>query len=209
MVERNTLFQTDVYKTQATHHSMIKKYMMDTVYPHFLKNGPNDVMQNQYTDYMPGAVSWNWQYIASLYKKDIAKMLEAIGFNLQLPWQILIRPWYNFTTYNTKEFVHDHTGGPSTINFAAVHYVHFDDTCEGTVFLNPNGKEIKASLPTKNRDYLPRYFLEYKRSIPTSEGDLVMFPSWLDHHVPPHTSNSLRVVIAMNIMLRIDDMDGL
>ena len=38
--------------------------------------------------------------------------------------------------------------------------------------------------------------------MPVAEGDLVMFPGWLDHEVPINQSDADRVSIAFNVMFR-------
>ena len=43
--------------------------------------------------------------------------------------------------------------------------------------------------------------------VEVEEGDIVLFPSWMDHSAPKHTSNSLRIVNAVNIMMRLKNQD--
>lgn len=208
-VEAITLFKTELYKTKFKGHDVVKNYLMSHIYPKFLEDGPNDSVQNIYTDYYPGAKQCHWNLFIKHYESACKEILEKIDINFKDPWKIIIKPWYNFTTYNDKEFLHDHVGGPSTIQFSAVHFVVFDNNCQGTVFENPSYQYIKSIAPTKNVDHLPLYFREHKRIPIVEEGDFILFPSWLRHHVPPHTSNTLRITVAMNIILRIDNSDGM
>ena len=109
---------------------------------------------------------------------------------------------------STSQFPHDHTGGPKTIQWSAVHYVVLDDENSGTVFLNPNARMMKSVIPTKNQNVLPEMYWPNKKQMMVEEGDLLFFPSWLDHHTPAHTTGNLRVAVAMNVMLTLDNVEG-
>lgn len=210
-IEKIPLFSIDLLKIPATNHDKIKKHIMDLVYPHYVKNGPNDPIQNTYTDYgmTHDAAFCHWPYLYKLYDQDIRSCIEACGFDLKKhSWQIKMKGWYNLTNQNTKEFIHDHMGGPKTIQFSAVHYVSLENKSWPTAFKNPMQKLIKATIPTKNMDYLPSYFYNFDRMPEATEGDIVFFPSWIDHYVPAHTNGTLRITNALNIMMRADDADG-
>jgi hypothetical protein len=210
-IEKITMFPVELYKIKVTKHEQIKKYFMDNVYPHFEKYGPNDPVQNTLTDYgfTRDAAYCHWPMLYEWYKPDIQQILENIGFDFKrYPWQFKMKGWYNMCTSNTATFNHDHMGGPTTIQFSAVHYVKLGQENNATVFKNPNGKYIKGTTPTKNFDYLPECFYDFQRMPEIEEGDLVLFPSWLDHYVPHYTAGNLRITTALNIMMRVDDGDG-
>ena len=204
-------FPIDVYKVKCKNHDAIKQYMMKHVYPDFSKNGPNKSnSQNIYTDYLPGNTAMvHWPYVYDLYQEDVKNILEDIGFNLSDGWTINLKGWYNFTEHNSEEFFHDHIGGASQITYSFVHYVNLEDT-HGTVFSNPNMKLIRGTSPTKDMRFLPNCFLNDREYIDVNEGDMLFFPSWLEHSAPAHTNNTLRAVNAVNVMLRnTNDKDGL
>ena len=48
-IEIIPLFSVDVLRIKATNHDKIKKYIMDNVFPHFEKRGPNDPIQNTFS----------------------------------------------------------------------------------------------------------------------------------------------------------------
>ena len=207
-VETLNLFPVSVFKTRCQNHDVIKKYMMDMVYQDFVKKGPNDKTQNTYTDYVDGATFVHWPYLHSLYEPTISLMLQQIGFKDASKVSVKLNGWYVFTTHSTACFVHDHMGGPSTIQFSAVHYVSLEEGSRGTVFMNPWAKLMKATTPSKDFKYVPDYYLNFNRCPEVSEGDIVLFPSWLDHCVPEHTNETLRITNAINIMIRLDNSDG-
>lgn len=211
MLNKIDLFPIPVYKVKCQQHEEIKDYLYKHVKPKFDQDGPNGGKQTIFTDYLPGSGAMiYWPFILEKYKEDVHPILEEIGYDLSLDWQIKMKGWYNFTNYNEEEWVHDHTGGASNINYSFVHYIEVDGQDNGTIFLNPNYKMIRATAPTKNTNYLPYSFFEDRVQIEIEEGDILFFPSWLDHTAPEHTSGNLRVTNAVNLMMRMtkNDEDG-
>ena len=208
-VEEINLFPIKICKTKCKNHDKIKKLMMDFVYDSFCTHGPNNEFGDVYTDYLPGAVQINWPHLYSLYKPSILDLLEGIGIENVTNWRIVMKGWYNFTTETNNTFFHDHVGGPSTIQFAAVHYVNLNRGSKGTLFQNPYFNKLKSVIPTKNMNLSPNYFAHSLEFPEVEEGDIIIFPSWLYHSHSVHTDGSLRITNALNIMMRIDNSDGM
>lgn len=202
------LFPVNLVKLKMRNHDKIKKYLIDKVYPHYIKDGVNDKYTNAYTDYVPGAVSAPWLMLSKFYEDDIREFLEYTGIDFDQGWTFKVTCWYGMMHNSTSQFPHDHTGGPKTIQWSAVHYVVLDDENSGTVFLNPNARMMKSVIPTKNKNALPEIYWPDEKQMIVEEGDMLFFPSWLDHHTPAHTTGNLRVVVAMNIMLTFDNVEG-
>lgn len=208
MIEKINPFPIYIYKMKATHHQEIKEYLIKHVYPKFKELGPNGGLQNIYTDYLPGSGAMiHWPYIYDRYTDDVKLMLSEVGFNMKQPWDIRMKGWYNFTTNNDEEWAHDHMGGASNINYSFVHYVTVGDKDDGTIFLNPNYKLIRAAMPTKNVNFLPEIMFNDRYQVKVEEGDIVLFPSWLDHTAPKHTTDTLRITNAVNVMMRLTNQD--
>jgi uncharacterized protein (TIGR02466 family) len=202
------LFPVNLVKLKMRNHSKIKKYLMDTVYPQYVRDGVNDKLTNAYTDYVPGAAKVPWMMLTKFYDEDVKEFLKHTGIDFDQGWSYKITCWYGMMHNSTSQFVHDHTGGPKTIQWSAVHYVVLDDKNSGTVFLNPNARMMKSVIPTKNRNHLPAMYYPIEEQVLVEEGDMVFFPAWLDHHTPAHTTDNLRAVVAMNIMLTFDNVEG-
>jgi hypothetical protein len=208
-MEKIDIFPVQIIKGKVAEHQAVKDFLMTHALPEFEKHGVNDKTNNTYTDYLPGAYNIYWPFLYNLYKPTIVSMLKELEIVDSNKFHLKMTGWYNFTNYTNTKFVHDHTGGPTTINFSCVHYVHMEQDTMSTVFQNPNMKLIKASSPTKDLRTLPKYFYDYYYNPPVEEGDIVMFPSWLDHFIPPHVNNTLRVTTALNIMLKLDSDEGM
>jgi hypothetical protein len=208
-IEKLNLFPTQVYKFKCTNHDKIKDHLMKFVYPKFKEKGPNGGAQSIFTDYIPNSGAMvNWNFMHKLYEPDIKNILTEIGFDFNV-WEMRQRSWYNFSTDNTEEWKHDHVGGSSTINWSYVHYVHLEEENAGTIFFNPDAKNLRAFCPTKDLAYLPNMYLYEREQPQVEEGDILLFPSWLEHSSPAHQENRLRISVACNIMLKTpNDTDG-
>jgi hypothetical protein len=208
-IDNIPIFTTNIFKFKVSNHDKIKKYLMDNVYPRFLKDPVTDPLSNMYTDYCPGAAKVPWAMLSKFYEDDIKTFLESTGLDFSQSWSFNFACWYGFTTHSIAEFVHDHTGGPATIQWSGVHYVVLDEGAHGTIFCDPCARLKKSVSPTKNKHYLPAMYYPSKQTPSVSEGDMVIFPSWVDHHTPRHETGKLRVVVAMNIMLhRAGEIEG-
>ena len=55
-------------------------------------------------------------------------------------------------------------------------------------------------MPTKNINYLPASFFNDRYQVQVEEGDIVLFPSWLEHFTEPSTFSGKRITISLNVM---------
>ena len=104
---------------------------------------------------------------------------------------------YKETEINPK---HSH---PNAL-ISGVYYVDSDETSAPIVFEKPYlytnlfHSTIKASFQNKNHN---QFNTDYYGLKPVT-GDLYMFPSWLEHYVPPQTGNKTRYSIAFNAFIK-------
>ena len=214
-IEEINLFPVKVCKTKCEQHEIIKKFVLDSVYDHFVEHGPNAGIPDDgspgdsYTDYVPGAKEIYWNHLYGFYTKPVKRLLTSMGIPEIDKWQIKLKGWYNLTTRKPQLNIHEHVGGPSTISFAVVHYLELGDGALSTIFMNPNRDKLKLISPTKDLGYLPEYFLYNYEKIEVEEGDMIMFPAWMPHSMPVHTKGTLRATNALNVILRIDNSDGM
>jgi hypothetical protein len=82
--------------------------------------------------------------------------------------------WYQqYTRFNHHCFhVHDKT-------WSMVYYLELDSKSPGTQF-----------KPTENGEYI---------NIPVVEGDLIVFPGWIEHRSPPNISTKRKTIIACDV----------
>lgn len=108
--------------------------------------------------------------------------------------------WGNITRQNFSHTNHSHQN-----NFVSgVYYVQTDKGKTDKIHFNDPREQNKVLVPipsVNTRNNTNGAMLDAK------EGSVILFPSWLRHEVPVHTSNDNRISIAFNAMFtNIDNM---
>ena len=110
--------------------------------------------------------------------------------------------WMN--AYEKAHYQEGHTHLPGF--FSGIHYVCFDpEHHNGTTFVNPQAN-IYSYLTNMNGDFegttidmdLNRH-LDEMNDVDVEEGDILIFPSTLEHLVRKNMSNKLRITVSFNI----------
>ena len=200
MIFKTPLFEIPVYKLKASKHVEIKQWMIDNIYPDFEKNGPNESSRNLYSSYFPGAPKLDRAKFSEFYKADINSFLDKAGFSRLHNWETKLNFWYNLSSKDSYQEVHDHLGGPVPISYSAIHYVIFDKTeHRSTVFYNPLESIIKSLQPTTKEQFRPTDYQSLQKFLDVEEGDLIIFPSYVPHSVSKQESEVPRLTVAINI----------
>lgn len=105
--------------------------------------------------------------------------------------------WINCYGNGEYQELHNHidigTTGPSN-DFSCIHFLNFDkDKHKPVVFFDPIEKLRALTYHTKPTHYAPD----------VSSGDLLIFPSYLDHYVPVSdpTPDNPRITVSFNIKI--------
>lgn len=137
-------------------------------------------------------IDFDWVNVFNHY----SPILREFGKNFGLAGEIdVTNVWFNAYKTSQSQEIHDHLPG----QFSAVHYLKYENEHSPTVFINPYGK---ASVPHKPPfscmiHEIPGMWMG-QQYINVSEGDLLIFPSFLEHKVPRQTTDDLRVTISFN-----------
>jgi hypothetical protein len=110
--------------------------------------------------------------------------------------------WFNY--YTEKDFFewHDHLGYEDGSNFSFVYFLSFNPTYHSSLtFKDPSHLIRKRSSDAKICGYYPNL------SPNVNEGDMVVFPSYLEHCVRPYkkTANNCppRITISGNMKIKV------
>ena len=106
------------------------------------------------------------------YIQAIMKTLEVT----QLKGEVTIHSWVNINEKGNWNFPHNHIG----TDLSGVYYVKVPKDSGQIVFFDP--RKIESAM-----------------GVQPVEGNLFMFPSYLEHMVTPSESNETRISIAFNI----------
>jgi len=198
-----TLFQTDIFKTQAKDHDQIKSFFQHAVEKEFIAKGPNCDFCNVYSDYFPGARQVDWDDILPKYEPTINEFLKFYGYDTDKnDWIIGVDAWYNVTGKGGWGEIHNHLSSPRTIQVCAVHYVKYDTKLhEPTIFYNPSADGIRSTQPTPIADKLPAKYPKEVMQIDVTEGDMIFFAPYLNHSIPVQKTDVPRITTAFNITI--------
>jgi hypothetical protein len=146
----------------------------------------------------------DWSYSLNIYSHYIDKFIYSY-FNKKINWEICGGMWY--TAYGPGQTANIHEHVPDI--FSVVHFLKFNPNEHWPLtFINPNSPYIKLMLDKypalrNNINFNNQnQSLFHPRFTPhVEEGDLIIFPSNLDHMVQKTDSKELRVTIAFNIKI--------
>jgi uncharacterized protein (TIGR02466 family) len=186
------MFNLPFYLAPVAAHAATKKSVLREIKR--LRQDPRaytpTVKEQVYTDYM-----FAEEQSTRKYKDEV---IDAIKPNLESFAQSLGAKSINFGQiwfqhYETDSYHGVHNHWPS--HFSAVYFLQFDkDHHEGTVLMNPNRLQIEHY-----RAHGLKFPVTFSPDV--KEGDLLFFPSFVDHYAPMNRSNKPRTIVSFNFDL--------
>lgn len=145
-----------------------------------------------------------WQTDQNLHENPVfaplAQMIRDAALNILSDLEVenqdiaITGCWANVNPPGAQHIRHNHPN-----NFlSGSYYVTAGAGGDRIKFSDPRGQTSVMAPPTHNRNR----FNSNNVIMPVAEGDLVMFPGWLDHEVPINQSDADRVSVAFNVMFR-------
>ena len=207
-MEKFDIFSPFYYHSNVVETPQIQDAYMGDIVANYNSNPNSSNDWNVHTDYglkptLPHQIDW-WTSV-QYYKTYINNFIEDYYRGLQLDWRINDEPWYTVYGKGQKADQHEHM----PCDFSAVHFLKYNPQLHEPIrFIHPEftkTKYIKTFKPivesnlgtcTKQSYYKEHFVPEI------NEGDLIVFPSELQHLVHPNTSDELRVTIAFNFSLQ-------
>lgn len=193
---RKDLFPTHLYQISLRQQNQVLKSLLlpkIEQYHNDLKISPPNgwITNHVYTSYNQESINRKLllesKEVCDHYSQHFRKIFgPQIGFQFH-------DAWFNYYVDGEYQEQHDHINAqfndPDS-HFSAIHFLNFDKTRHVPVtFVDPVSK--------LNR----RYRSDYTYSPELEEGDLIVFPSHLDHFVRPSqpTPDYPRITIAFNL----------
>lgn len=148
------------------------------------------------------AISLDAEFLTPIYTKYVKIFLNE--FKLKEGRYTLQHPWYN--AFSKSHFQEPHTHLPRY--FSAVHYAIFNEKEHlATTFINPNQsacqavREVQKNIIPKLTPSLLEHslYMEYFTPQNITQGDLIIFPAFLNHYVKPNLSEKRRITITFNV----------
>lgn len=198
------LFSPWIYKVSLNKSDELK--LSEYYIPKILKEGPT----------MPLPIGWQCRVYTTFNNQEESKINYALfreildkyldefldqtvtyETRINLPANTRVKPWYNMYLKGSWQERHNHLPGTS---FSAVYYLKFDQEKHiPTCFHTDNKLHPFMSTGTPFKPGSAPYWYAKEIFFPkVTQGDLVIFPSPLDHTVPVQTSDDPRMTIAFN-----------
>jgi hypothetical protein len=189
--EKLHLFGIPVIKLRLPEHEQLKEQYL----PEMLRRYEADAFEKP--EY------WETDRVHSSFSTPVK---DAVITSMPPPYEKLIRSYVKAERFNVHvwhnvywkhhEYQERHHHIPYHISL--IHFLAFDRTeHKGPVFYDP-ARQIKAYAA---HDAIPKDVFEDKFSADVDEGDVLIFPSYLDHRVPAGEYKNPRVTVAMNVSL--------
>jgi len=191
------LFPSQVYINRVLQHDMIKGLCLDYVENEYNKSPSTFVDRwdsDVFTTYGKDDL-FPWNQIIPRYKQTFEELQNIYGIKGS---PCVKEAWFNGYKTNQFQEIHDHIPN----QFSCIHLLSFDkDDHLPPVFLSPFRQVSVTNSPEfiydNIKDRPPTW--SYQSTIDAKEGDIIIFPSYLEHKVPRQTSDKLRVTISFNL----------
>jgi len=119
------------------------------------------------------------------YDQILRQFVKAARFDVQL--------WHN-VYWTGEEYQERHHHVPCHLSF--IHFLSFNKAEHKAPYFYDPARMIKAYI---RHDSLPPDFWHDKSQISVNEGDALVFPSYLEHYIPPGKYTTPRVTVSMNV----------
>ena len=159
---------------------------------------------NVHTNYNVPNMQLDPGVLGGIYQKYLQQFWAECRF--QPATMKIQQPWYNCYSQNQFQEFHGHLPN----DFSAVHYLVFDEKEHpATTFINTNPalsqaiQVFRGPLIEKCDPNTPEHscFLTSFTPQDIRQGDLVIFPSFLNHYVKPNLSEKKRITISFNLQI--------
>jgi len=197
MVSRISIFPITIFKSKVSDNNGLKTLLC----PKILRNSEYLTIPEDWTTNKVKTSFENEPEGLELLNQDSVyfnlltqKYTECVSNIFYKDFKISIpRIWYNVYTDGEYQEEHDHLTGPFTItHFSCIHFLSFDpNKHKPPEFRDPLSQLRNLSVELECGEvYVPQI----------EEGDLLIFPSYLKHWVPPSQKTDYpRVTLSFNL----------
>ena len=199
---KRTLFPVTLYHTNVRENSVIQREVLSSIQKCYEeKNLPipdgwlTDKLTTSFDQDELNHKIFESEKIHKLYMKYVSSVFDKpVSFSLE-------DIWFNYYIDGEYQEEHNHinpTPFLPPVHFSCVHYLKFDKEEHVTTTFHDPLKDLRShSFEIDSNHYAPEWSPKVK------EGDLLIFPSYLVHHVRKSkpTPNNPRITVAFNLRL--------
>jgi len=144
----------------------------------------------------------NYDQVIPLYKKEYENFVSEQNLNLFNHNYWIQNPWYNYYVKHSNQEIHSHiklTGNYFPL-FSGVHFLKLNKDHSRLSFYNPNQLSILYNDSNFFKNNIKSSFSCIIFEPDIKQGDIIIFPSFLEHAVFPQKIDDPRITISFNIM---------
>ncbi len=206
---RKTLFPITLYHTNIRENSVIQREILSNIQECYesedlpIPDGwLTDNLVTSFDDDKLNQKIFEPSKIHEIYAKYIKSVFDKpVNFSLE-------DMWFNYYMNGEYQEEHNHINSSpflTSVHYSCVHYLRFDEKVhQSTVFHDPISVLRAHSFEIDSNYYSENWSPQVR------EGDLLIFPSYLVHHVQKSepTPNNPRITVAFNLRLLSYGNDG-
>lgn len=207
----NQIFGIPFYKGIISPTEYDKQYYVDSIAENYRRNPQrnrwdhglhhhSDIHQSFKDMGNDAFIRLDYSQLMPIYSQHIKNFFTEIGIADKVGARFIIA---NYTCMKSGQFLREHRHGDA--DFSGVHYLKFDPNTHSPTYYNNLGMHpfflnvvneilVKSLEGTGNETWTRDY-----ATLPTQEDDIIIFPGFVQHYVPPFESDEMRMVFAFNI----------
>lgn len=175
------LFGVPIFKFKCKNHNEIKELVCGNLESYSTPKPWDCTVQSSFLKKLDWLENSKYLYTSDVKKLALQYDADTVDYRVNDIW---------INVYKKNHFQEYHNHCPS--DFSAIHFVQFDEEHAGPIFKDPN-----EALSTYNSYMRFKNSIEYQ--VPVEEGDIIFFPSFLEHKVPKNKTDSKRITISFNL----------
>lgn len=190
------LFPVHVSISKIQDHEKLKTLCLNYIEKEYKKNPSTfvDAWDADVFTTFGKSINFDWQKVFPYFMKNIVDFSIEMGIKGN---PRIENVWFNAYKKNQSQEIHDHLPG----QFSAIYYVSYDkEEHLPTIFLNPYRQGSVTFAPNfidSDINQIPQTWVS-QSFLKVEEGDLIIFPAFLEHKVPRQKSNNLRATLSFN-----------
>jgi hypothetical protein len=207
----NQLFGIPYYHGEISTNDYDKQYFVETITENYTRNPErnrwdhglhhhSNIHQSFRDVGNESFIKLDYSKIMPVYGEHIKKFMTQLGIVDKVSASFVIA---NYTCMKSGQFLREHRHGDA--DFSGVHYIKFNSQDHSPTYYNNLGMHpfflsvvndvLVSSLEGTGNDSWAKDYM----TVPTKEDDIIIFPGFLQHYVPPFESDELRMVVAFNV----------
>lgn len=194
-----SIFSPFYYRNRVCQHNKIKLTLIDYIEEQHTKEQNNQpknwsckvhTSQSKYDEKLLS--------IKDLYEQDIFLFFDEIKMpNVEVDISDI---WFNAYKKGQWQETHHHYG-QQNVYFSAVHFLKYDRDIHPPLVMNNMNRMILTPFEIGRKTSLNCWDLD--GAVDVSEGDLIIFPSFMEHQVGIQETDELRATISFNIEVKL------